>query len=83
MIAEPMVRLAQTVHLSYTDTNTIAKRTKMRFDMTHFTEVFYQVCLKLFLSLSFVQRKTMHLSCIKIITISKQTKTSIHLSLVT
>ena len=28
MISEPMVRLAQTVHLSYIDTNTISKRTE-------------------------------------------------------
>ena len=28
MIYEPMVRLAQTVHLSYVNTNTISKRTE-------------------------------------------------------
>jgi hypothetical protein len=36
-IYEPTVRLAQTVHLSYTDTNTVSKRTEMRFHMTHIT----------------------------------------------
>jgi hypothetical protein len=36
-ISEPAVRLAQTVHLSYIDTNTISKRTEMRFHMTHVT----------------------------------------------
>jgi hypothetical protein len=35
MISEPMVRLAQTVHLYYTDTNTVSKRTETRFHMTH------------------------------------------------
>jgi hypothetical protein len=37
MISEPMVRLAQTMHLSCTETNTISKRIKMRFYMTHVT----------------------------------------------
>jgi hypothetical protein len=37
MIFEPMVRLAQTVHLSYTDTNTVSQRNETRFQMTHIT----------------------------------------------
>jgi hypothetical protein len=37
MISELMVHLAQTVHLSCTDTNTISKRTKTRFHMTNIT----------------------------------------------
>jgi hypothetical protein len=37
MISEPIVYLALTVHLSCTDTNTISKRTEMRFHMTHVT----------------------------------------------
>jgi hypothetical protein len=37
MISKPMVRLSHTVHLSYTDTNTISKRAKTRFQMTHVT----------------------------------------------
>jgi hypothetical protein len=32
MISEPMVHLAQTMHLSCTDTNTVSKWTKTRFD---------------------------------------------------
>jgi hypothetical protein len=36
-IFEPMVCLAQTKHLSYTDTNTISKQTDARFHMTHVT----------------------------------------------
>jgi hypothetical protein len=36
-ITEHMVFLAQTVHLSCTETNTISKWTEMRIDMTHVT----------------------------------------------
>jgi hypothetical protein len=45
-ISEPTVHLAQTVHLSYNDTNTVSKRTEMRSHVTHVTKVFYQVCPK-------------------------------------
>jgi hypothetical protein len=34
-ISEPMVRSAQTVHLYCTDTNTVSKRIKTRFHLTH------------------------------------------------
>jgi hypothetical protein len=37
MITEPMVRLAQTMHLSCTHTDTASKWIEMRFDMTHIT----------------------------------------------
>jgi hypothetical protein len=37
MIPEPVVCLAQTMHLSCTDTNTVYKWTGTRFDMTHVT----------------------------------------------
>jgi len=37
MIPEPMVRLAQIVHLVCTDANTVSKCTETRFDMTHVT----------------------------------------------
>ena len=37
IIPEPMVCLAQTVHLSCPDTNTVSKWTETRFDMTHVT----------------------------------------------
>jgi hypothetical protein len=46
MISEPMVRLAQTVHLSCTNTNTISKWTKTRFHRADVTEEFHQVCRK-------------------------------------
>jgi hypothetical protein len=34
IISVPTIRLAQIVHLSQTDTNTISKRNEMRFHMT-------------------------------------------------
>jgi hypothetical protein len=43
MISEPMVRLAQTVHLSFIKSNTIAKQTKKRLHMTHVTLQFHRV----------------------------------------
>jgi hypothetical protein len=55
--SKPTVCLAQTVHLSYTDTSTISKWTKTRFHMTHFTLEFHRVHLKWFLRLWYVQRK--------------------------
>jgi hypothetical protein len=58
MISEPMVCLAQTVHISCTDTNTISKWTKTRFHMTHVTLEFYWVRPKQFLRLWYVQHKT-------------------------
>jgi hypothetical protein len=48
MISEPMVRLAQTMHLSCTYTNTVTQWTEMIFHMTHVTMEFHQVCPKLF-----------------------------------
>jgi hypothetical protein len=37
IISEPTVRLAQTVHLSCTDTNTVFKRAELRFHMPYVT----------------------------------------------
>jgi hypothetical protein len=54
MISEPMVHLVKIVLLSCTDTNTVSKRTKMRFHMTLVTDEFCQVCLKQFSSLWYV-----------------------------
>jgi hypothetical protein len=82
-IFEPMVCLAQTVHLSYTDTNTVSKWIDARFHMTHVTYKLHRVCLKWFPSLMVHSTQTVHLSCVKISTISKRTETSFHLSLVT
>jgi hypothetical protein len=57
MISKHMVRLAQTVHLSCTETNTIFKQIEMRFHMAHITYVFYRVCPKWFLNLWYVWHK--------------------------
>jgi hypothetical protein len=43
MIFEPMVRSAQTVQLSCTDTNIVSKWTEKRLDMSHVTYEFYRV----------------------------------------
>jgi hypothetical protein len=56
-ILEPMVCLAQTVHLPCTNTNTVSKHTKTRFDMTDVTLEFHRVRPKWFLTLLYVQRK--------------------------
>jgi hypothetical protein len=45
-ICEPMVRLAQMVLLSCSDTNTITERTKTRFHMSHITQEFHRLRLK-------------------------------------
>jgi hypothetical protein len=49
-ISELTVCLAQAVHLSWTDTNTISKWTKTRLHMTHVTLEFHHVRPKWFLS---------------------------------
>ena len=54
MIFEATVRLAQTVHLSCTDTG--SQRTKMRFHMTHVTYEYHRVRPKRFMSLWYVWR---------------------------
>jgi hypothetical protein len=47
----------QTMHLSFTDTNNVSKRTKTRFHTTHVTYKFHRVRPKLFMSLWYVQFK--------------------------
>jgi hypothetical protein len=53
-----MVRLAQTMHLSCTDTNTVLEWKGERFKMTHVTQEFHRVRPKWFLSLWYVWRKS-------------------------
>jgi hypothetical protein len=43
MIFEPMVRMAQTIHLSCTDTKTDSKKAKMGFHMAHITMEYHRV----------------------------------------
>ena len=42
-MSKPMVRLVQTVNLSWTDTSTISKRTETRFHKSNVTKEFYRV----------------------------------------
>jgi hypothetical protein len=56
-ISMPMVYSVQTVLLSCTDTNTISKRTKTRFHMTHVTYDFHRLHPKLFMMYWYVQCK--------------------------
>ena len=45
-ISEPMVRLVQIMHLSYTDANTTSKEKDERFHMTHVTKELHRVHAK-------------------------------------
>jgi hypothetical protein len=56
-ISEHMVRLAQTMDLSCTDTNIVSKQKEARFHMTHITYEFHWVSPKWFLSLWYIRRK--------------------------
>jgi hypothetical protein len=57
MIFEPTICLVQTMHLTFTSTNTIFKRTKPTFHMTHVTMEFHRVRPKWFLRLWYVWHK--------------------------
>jgi hypothetical protein len=57
MISESMVRLAQIVHLSCTDTNTISKWTETRFHIPHITNEFHRLRPNWFLILWYIWRK--------------------------
>jgi hypothetical protein len=76
--SELMVRLAQTVHLSCTETNTISEEKEVKFQMTHVIGSSKMISEPMARS-----TQTVHLSCIKIRTISKQTEMSFQFSLVT
>ena len=56
-IPKPMLRFAQIVHLSCTDTNTVSKQIETRFDMTHVTSEFHRVRPNRFLNLWHARRK--------------------------
>jgi hypothetical protein len=74
--------LAQIMHLSCTDTNTVFKWTKMRFHDPRHLEI-HRMHPKWIFAPMVCSTQTVHLSCIMISTISKQTEWSFHLSLVT
>jgi hypothetical protein len=56
-VIDPMVRLAQTMQLSYTDNNTVSKWTETRFTMTHVSQEFHSVHPKWYLSLWYIRHK--------------------------
>ena len=77
-ISKPMARLAQTVHLSCADTNTVSKqeRSEIPLDPHH---IGLPLGASKMISESMVcSTQTVHLSCIKISTISERTETSFH-----
>jgi hypothetical protein len=80
MISEPMGLLKQTVHLPYTNTNTISKRIKMRFHMTPRHVGVLSGASKMISEPTIRLVQTVHLSCVKFSTISKWTKTRFHMT---
>jgi hypothetical protein len=56
-ISKAMVYLAQTVHLSCTETSTVSKWTEMSFHLSLVTQVYLPAQLKQFMSLWYVWRK--------------------------
>jgi hypothetical protein len=82
MIFEPMVCLAQTVHLFCTDPNCLqTDQNEIPHDPRHL--VVPSGASKTIVEPVVHSAQTVHLSCVRISTISKQTKSSFHLSLVT
>ena len=69
MISKPMARLAQTVQLSCTNTNTISKRTEMRFHLEPHHLGVLLVAVKKISEPCLEQ--TVHLSCTNTNNISK------------
>jgi hypothetical protein len=72
MISEPIIQLAQTVHLSCIETNTVSKRTETSFHLS-----FHPVHLKQFSEPMVRMAQTMHLSCTKTNTTSKKDRKEI------
>jgi hypothetical protein len=58
IISKPMVRLAQTMDVSCTDTNIVSNWTETRFHMTYASKGFHRVRPKWFLSLWYVWCKS-------------------------
>ena len=83
MISEPMVCLAQTMHLSCTNTNTISKWTDQDFTRPTSPRSFPSGASKMIFEPMVRLAQTVHRSCIKISTISKRIKMSFQLSFVT
>jgi hypothetical protein len=58
MIYEPMLRLAQTIHLPCVEINTILKWIERSFQLTHITKEYHQLRPKWFSNLWYVLRKS-------------------------
>jgi hypothetical protein len=91
IIFEPMVCLAQNVHLSLSDIKTISKQTKKRFLLTHVTYEFHRVHPKWFSSLWIVRHKPCTYLASRLamsqngptLTISKRNETRFHMTHIT
>ena len=82
-MSKPMVRLAQTVHLPWTDTSTISKQNETTSHKTNVTYVLHRVRPNRFPSLWYVQRKSVQLYCTDANNVSKQTEMRFHMTHVT
>ena len=71
MISEPMVRSAQTMHLSHAETNTIPRRTKTSVNLTYITLEYHLGVPKAISTPVLHSVQTVHLSCAETNTISK------------
>ena len=83
MIFVPEVQSAQTVLLSYAETNTISKQTKTSFHSTYITSEYHSGVPKAISMHVVHSAQTVHLSYAETNTISKQTKTSFPLTYIT
>jgi hypothetical protein len=83
MISEPVVRSAQTVHLSCVRISTISKRTESCFHLSLITEEYHRVRPKTISEPTVCLAQTVHLSCTSTNTISKGTKIRFHMTHVT
>ena len=83
MISERMVRLAQTMHLSCTNTNTISKRTDRDFTRPTSPRSFPSGVSKMISESLVRSAQTTYQSCVKISTICKWTEMSFQLSFIT
>ena len=71
MISEPMVRLAQTMHLTYVKVSTISKRSENELPLEPRHLGVPSGVSKTISEPMVLSAQTMHLSCVKISTISK------------
>ena len=75
MISEPMVRSAQTMHLSHAETNTIPRWTKTSFNLTYITMEYHPGVPKAISTPVLYSVQTVHLSCAEINTIYRWIET--------